>query len=288
MSCRSCFWLRSDGALGEQLASQSGAYRVWPQAGRGCLVCWGRGEHQPCSWTSLHHADAAPSTLRPGPVSGGGAVLGGHAVCLARTLPSLPSLGAHGLGVRPPLAPVGPARRVSPYLDLPATRRAVTSAFWGAPPWDVLGLPPPWAQGLQVGWGLGGARFPLFHPLEGWLKGEGRPTAIMYSDCQGANYSHFIQTGQCRRAIDGSRTVIIGTSGLCRLSEFEKSRVSIFPLIGPRQSQHRVSQADSVVIKHQVVRDDREGGRRDRQLTAVVCHHPAAHAPLAAVPTAAL
>lgn len=55
----------------------------------------------------------------------------------------------------------------------------------------------------------------------------------MYSDCQGADYPHFTQTGRCRRAIDGSCTIITGTGGLCCLSEFEKSRVSIFPLIGP-------------------------------------------------------
>lgn len=283
MSCRSCFWLRSDGALGGAAGSQSGACRVWPQAGRGCLVCWGRGERQPCPWTSLHHVGAARSTLRPGPVSGGrsweGTLSAWHGPCL----PCL-CLGLMALGCSRLLLLWAPLSEFAPYLDLPATRCAV---FWGTPPWDVLGLPTPWAQGLQVGWGLGGARFPLFHPLEGWLKGEGRPTPIMYNDCQGVNYSHFIQTGQCRRAIDGSRTVIIGTSGMCRLSEFEKSRVSIFPLIGPRQSQHCVSQADSVVIKHQVVRDDRGGGRRARQLTTALCHHPAAHAAVAAVPTAA-
>lgn len=49
-----------------------------------------------------------------------GAVLGGRAVCLARTLPSLPLLGAHGLGVQLPLAPVGPAQRVCPLPGSPS------------------------------------------------------------------------------------------------------------------------------------------------------------------------
>ena len=139
MSCRSCFWLRSDGALGEQLASQSGAYRVWPQAGRGCLVCWGRGEHQPCSWTSLHHADAAPSTLRPGPVSGGvrsweGTLSAWHGPCLPCLRLGLMALGCGRLLLL--WAPLG---------EFPPT--------WISQPHAVLSPPPSGARLPGMCWG---------------------------------------------------------------------------------------------------------------------------------------
>lgn len=78
---------------------------------------------------------------------------GGRVGCLPGLDPAfLPLFGAPGPGVWLSLAPVGPAPwfwRADPQPH------AVLSPLpsGGAPPWNVLGLPAPCAQGLQVGGG---------------------------------------------------------------------------------------------------------------------------------------
>lgn len=80
---------------------------------------------------------------------------------------------------------------------------------------------------------LGGAVGGCFLPVGQCLGGEESPTPIIYRDCHGANCSHFTQMGQVSARNRWLCTIIIGTRGWCCLSEFEKSRVSILPLIGP-------------------------------------------------------
>ena len=86
---------------------------------------------------------------------------GGRVGCLPGLDPAFPAFawGAWLWGVAISCT-CGPCSLSLPCPGSPATRRAVSSAFWGMPPWDVLGLPVPCAQGLQVGRGLGGAPFP--------------------------------------------------------------------------------------------------------------------------------
>lgn len=110
-------------------------------------------EGQPCLDTALCPAGLAVSREEWGRVG-----------CLPGLRSCLPCLylGRPGLGVWLSLFTCGPcpwsfARHVPSHTPV-----LLSSAFWSsASHWNVLGLPAPCAQGLQVGRGLGGAPFPL-------------------------------------------------------------------------------------------------------------------------------
>lgn len=115
------------------------------QAGRGYLVCWGRGEHQLCPGQACVRRTLLISMYWAWSCLWG--VLRGRAVCLC-CLPCL-HLGVRGWGCGCLLHVWALLSLFAPYRDPPHCTCASPLAFWGAPSnhRGALGLPGPGPAG---------------------------------------------------------------------------------------------------------------------------------------------
>lgn len=223
--CGARCWL-APGPLGSQALDLCRQARqpstAWFNPGRGCLVSCGRGASH--VWTLLSARSGLALSLGEW---GEGELSAWPGSCLPCLYLGRLALGCgcllHLWALLPEFAPA----------PIPSHTPCCLLCLLGRASLECARAPCPLCPGPAGGAGARRCSLPLLHPLECRLKGWEDPPPIMYSDCQGANCPHFTQTGRCHHAIDGSCTIITGTGGLCCLSEFEKSGVSIFPLIGP-------------------------------------------------------